>query len=336
MDALKPNELALMAAGGNKPWRDFFDAHVSNTSTGTTFENCTIAERYDSPAAEEWRGRLQAKVDGREYVPGAPKPKQPKRATVEDAVDTPSGSGRNTPLGAAARMTSPPQRTASPSQKARNEEYFARMGNANASRAEGLPPNQGGKYAGFGSGGAPSSSQQNGNGFADDLQKDPVAALTKGFGWLSSTVTRQAAQVNKAYIQPSVKSIADGEFAAQARQTALNLGSTVQQGTKGLGDQFSKFVDPDAQPSSAPLSGRRAVEPEKKDFWDSFGADPNGPPKEKKEFWDDFSNVAAESKAAKPTNLGTSALKPGNAEGGSGSSHAPIGGRKEDGGWGDW
>lgn len=34
--------------------------------------------------------------------------------------------------------------------KARNEQYFERMGAENASRPDHLPPSQGGKYAGFG------------------------------------------------------------------------------------------------------------------------------------------------------------------------------------------
>jgi ADP-ribosylation factor GTPase-activating protein 1 len=339
MDALKTGEVKRMELGGNKPWKDFFNAHSSNTIVGRDFESCTISERYDSEAGEEWKERLACKVEGRDYVPGstsAPKKAAaPKAATVESADPTPAGSGRNTPL---SRISSPPQRTASPSQKAKNEAYFARMGAENASRPDGLAPNQGGKYAGFGSEPPPSSRPAGGSvPTADDFQKDPVAALTKGFGWLSSTVSKQAATVHKSYIQPGIKSVQDGEFAAQAQRLGTQSWNGIQQGTKGLGEQFNKFVDPDHAGAAGSSSRQSGGKPEKADFWDSFGQDPAGPPKEKKEFWDDFASAgeaATQSKTApKPTSIGTSAMK--TSSGGAGG--AAVGGKKEgEEGWGDW
>ncbi|KAK1808650.1 ADP-ribosylation factor GTPase-activating protein gcs1 [Friedmanniomyces endolithicus] len=341
MDALKTNEVRRMDLGGNKPWKTFFDSHASNSLTGRDFESCTIGERYDSEAGEEWKDRLTAKVEGTEYVPGSSaKPAvRSKQATVEDSNDTPQGSGRNTPL---ARVTVPPQRSASPSQKGRNEAYFARMGNENANRPDNVAPAQGGKYAGFGSAPAPGTSSTAGGSVpsADDFQKDPVAALTKGFGWLSSTVSKQAATVHKSYIAPSVKSLQEGELAAQAQRLASQGLSTVQSGTRGLGEQFNKFVDPHADHTGAGGAARSrggasgGAPPEKKDFWDSFGQDPNGPPKEKKEFWDDFagaSETAAQQKGGKGSSIGTDALRSGG-----GGEGAGKGRKSEDGGWKDW
>ena len=339
MDAFKLAEVKRMEYGGNRPWKDFFNNHQSNKLIGRDFESCTIAERYDSEAGEEWKDRLTAKVEGTEYVPGSsakPRPVKKETGAGVDAVSssgTPAGSGRNTPLGNARII---PQRAASPSQKARNEAFFASKGSENASRPNNLPPSQGGKYGGFGSNMGPNTGVPDGSEgipTSDEFQRDPMAAITKGFGWLSSTVTKQAATVNRSYIQPGMKSIQDGEFAAQARATAVQAGSYVQQGAKGMGDQFNRFVDPDASPSGP--GGARRAEPEKKDFWDSFGQDPSGPPQEKKDFWDDFAaagDVATQSKQQQtrgPTNIGTSAMKTGGGGGGSG--------KKEEGdGWGDW
>ncbi|KAK3066284.1 Zn finger-containing GTPase- Activating Protein for ARF [Teratosphaeriaceae sp. CCFEE 6253] len=340
MDALKPPEITRMQLGGNKPWKDFFNAHASNTAAGREFDDCTISERYDSEAGEEWKERLTARVEGREYVQSVAKPRSTggaRNATVESAAQTPSGSGRNTP-NPSSRMTSQSQRTASPSQKSSNEAYFARMGSANANRPDDVAPAQGGKYAGFGSAPPPTSSSGAGAGgvpSADDFQKDPVAALTKGFGWLSGAVSKQAATVHKSYIAPGVRSLQDGELAARAQQIASQGLNTVQQGTRGLGEQFSKFVDPDEQRASGAGSARGGVKPEKADFWDSFGQDPNGPPKEKKDFWDDFAD-AAESKAATqkpPSSIGTSAMKLSGGAGGGGGA-AKQG--EEAAGWKDW
>lgn len=212
MDAFKSTEIKRMQLGGNKAWQDFFNAN----SKDTQFEDCTIRERYDSEVGEEYKERLTAKVEDREFDLAA---FQKERAAIREKqaakersrTGTPAGVGRNA-IGsnAASRTQSPvPGKGAmDPSQKVKNEAYFARMGDANANRPDSLPPSQGGKYAGFGS--APSEpAQQNNPGIpsADDFQKDPVAALTRGFGWFSSAVTKQAKIVNDSYIQPTAKNV---------------------------------------------------------------------------------------------------------------------------------
>lgn len=81
------------------------------------------------------------------------------------------------------------------------------MGADNASRPADLPPSQGGKYAGFGSAGPePPKAEQKLPGL-DDLQKDPMAALTKGFGWFTTTVGKTAKTVNEGYIQPTAQRV---------------------------------------------------------------------------------------------------------------------------------
>ncbi|GAB7364342.1 hypothetical protein MBLNU230_g4885t2 [Neophaeotheca triangularis] len=345
MDSFKNSETARMSAGGNKPWKDFFNTHTSNTMLDRNFDDCTISERYDSEAGEEWKERLTCKVEGTEYVPGTAASsgmhaKQKKAATATDASTPPAGptSGRNTPN--LSRVSSPPQRNASPSQKSRNEAYFASKGAENASRPDDLAPNQGGKYSGFGSEPAPAS-----NSSSQAWDQDPVAALTKGFGWLSSTVTKQAANVNKSYLQPSLKQIQDGEAFAQAQRAAQQFGKDVTYGAKGVGEQFNRFVDPEhagqgqrdsgvGSGSGGPaLSGRRAPEPERKDFWDSFGAAPEGPPRERKDFWDEFANAgeARQGGSKGASSIGTSAMKTGGGSSGGGAAS-----KKEDDGWGDW
>jgi len=197
MDSFKVQEVERMSKGGNKPWKDFFDAHESNSLQGRTFDECTIQERYDSDAGEEWKERLTAKVEGKEYVPGTKSSGMAARAKPATSATT---SRSQTPQ--AISSTGPP------SQKVQNEAYFARMGAENAHRSDTLPPNQGGKYAGFGSEPAPSSSSNSTSiPGVDDFQKDPVAALTKGFGWLSSTVTKQAQTGYNGWVKPNMQKV---------------------------------------------------------------------------------------------------------------------------------
>lgn len=175
---------------------------------GLSWDDATIAERYSGEVGEEWKERLGAKVEGKEYVPGERKPTpQPSTNATKAAPKQISRTG--TPLQGVATSGS---RTASPSRpgvKAKvDDEYFARLGKENASRSADLPPSQGGKYAGFGN--TPMSPKSsNGAGLPDlsEVQKDPVAALTKGFGWFTSTVSKTAKGFNDDFIQPTAKQV---------------------------------------------------------------------------------------------------------------------------------
>jgi ADP-ribosylation factor GTPase-activating protein 1 len=149
---------------------------------------------------EEWKDRLTAKVEGKDYVPSA-KP-APTSRSFNSTTPSSATSRSQTPLGS---RTDSPSR---PNGKAKvDDRYFAGLGAANASRPADLPPSQGGKYAGFGS--TPTEPVKNEPklpGF-DDLQKDPVAALTKGFGWFATTVGKTAKTVNEGYIQPTAAKV---------------------------------------------------------------------------------------------------------------------------------
>jgi ADP-ribosylation factor GTPase-activating protein 1 len=201
MDAFKQTEIERMRLGGNAGWRAFFEAHEDTQMRGLSWDDATIAERYSGEAGEEWKERLSCKAEGREYVPGEKKKTAPQPAAPKSV-----NSGRNTPLGskadAGAREASP---APGPGGKVKvDDKYFAKLGADNASRPDHVPPSQGGKYSGFGNMPAPEKGQ---GGAAlpsyDDLQKDPMAALTKGFGWFTTTVTKTAKTVNDGYIQPT-------------------------------------------------------------------------------------------------------------------------------------
>lgn len=209
MDAFKQVELERMRLGGNDNWKKFFDDHEDTQMRGLTWDDATIAERYSGEVGEEWKERLGAKVEGREYVPGEKKPttSAPAAAAAKSsaaAVGGNIGSRSATPLSGTAEGS----RSQSPgsSNKAKvDAKYFESLGAANASRPEDLPPSEGGKYAGFGN--TPAPKKEEGLPKFEDLQKDPIAALTKGFGWFSTTVTKTATSVNKDFIQPTTRQV---------------------------------------------------------------------------------------------------------------------------------
>ena len=77
------------------------------------------------------------------------------------------------------------------------------MGAANADRPDGVAPSQGGKYTGFGSEPAPTSTRQDDADWLGTFQRDPMAGLTKGFGWLG----KSAKTLNDGWVKPNLQKV---------------------------------------------------------------------------------------------------------------------------------
>lgn len=211
MDAFKAIEIERMRLGGNDGWRTFYEQHESVDATGITWDNGTEADRYTSEVGEEWKDRLTCKVEGKEYVPSEKKAR-PAPAPVKKAAATRSTPRSGTPLsGTASRSESPGLGAGGAGNKVKvDDEYFARLGADNASRPDNVPPSQGGKYGGFGNTPGAAAQPQGAMPTFDDVQKDPMAAITKGFGWFTSTVSRTAKNVNDGYLQAASKQVWPG------------------------------------------------------------------------------------------------------------------------------
>ncbi|KAI0998549.1 hypothetical protein K3495_g9647 [Podosphaera aphanis] len=229
MDAFKAAEIERMRLGGNKQWREFFEQAESNKLSGITWDDATISERYSGSVGEEWKERLTAKLEGREYIPG------PKVTTLLSASD------------ATSQPQTPRSRTVSPANaRAKvDDKYFAGLGAVNASRSADLPPSQGGKYSGFGSQPIETPHEDSKLPGIEDLQKDPVAALAKGFGWFTMTV------------------------AAHARIAATQVTKSAQYGAKSAAENFNRFVEGSNEKDTT--SNRKSpLDESKKEFWDRF------------------------------------------------------------------
>ena len=201
MDAFKGSEMARMELGGNEAWRNFW----AEKGKGKQWEDLTIEDRYGGEAGEEWKERLRCKAEGEEFVKIPPK----KGLARNKQVDVVGISGESSRASSPARNL----REAG-SRKEQNEAYFARLGDANANRPEDLPPYQGGKYGGFGNDSSlgthaagPRRDESAGLPGVDEFQKDPMAALTKGFGWFTTTVGKGAKSVNDGFIQPTAQKV---------------------------------------------------------------------------------------------------------------------------------
>ncbi len=207
MDAFKVGEIARMDKGGNKAWRTFFGNHETTKMTGLGWDECTIGDRYGGEVGEEYKQRLTATVEGRDYVPEEKPKKEP--ATSQDGAGRARLSGDDK---SESRSGTPSSRiqaaeSSGAARKANNDAYFARLGAQNASRSDAVPPNQGGKFTGFGSDPLEEKREAPAMPGVEDFQKDPVAALTKGFGWFSTAVGKSAKSVNDGWIQPATQKV---------------------------------------------------------------------------------------------------------------------------------
>ncbi|EFY86052.1 Zn finger-containing GTPase- Activating Protein for ARF [Metarhizium acridum] len=309
MDAFKASEIERMRLGGNERWRTFFEEHEDTQMRGITWEDATIAERYSGEVGEEWKERLSCKVEKREYVPGEKKPAAPalKPASSPALGGQRTGSRTGTPLSNSTSRSGSPGKGGAGGKVKVDDKYFSRLGAENASRPDDVPPSQGGKYAGFGNTPAPTKATQAGIPNFDELQKDPMAAFSKGFGWFTSTVSKTAKTVNDGYIQPTAKQFAEGDFAKQAQLTASQLARQAQLAGKSAQEGFNRFVEGNdsSHRRDAPLDASR------------------------KDFWDDFSSLA-EQKKQTSSSIGTSAMGMGK----KGSGVAQPTKKADD--WDDW
>ncbi|KAL2137386.1 hypothetical protein VTI74DRAFT_7 [Chaetomium olivicolor] len=314
MDAFKAAEIERMRLGGNENWRRFFEDHEDTKMRGVSWDDATIAERYGGEVGEEWKERLSAKVEGREYVPGERKQQQQQGGST--SASPANGGARNTPLSGSATAGVPTSgsRTASPAPgKIKVDvDYFAKLGERNAQRPDDLPPSQGGKYSGFGNSAPRPQREESTLPGLDDLQKDPMAAISKGFGWFTSTVTKTAKTVNEGFIQPTAKQLSESDFAAQARNAAAQAARSAQAGARSAQEGFNRFVE---GPSG---SGYRAV-------------NSNNFDESKRAFWDEFS-AAADQRKTTGSSIGTAAMGKGSSSSRQGGAAQPN--AKEE--WDDW
>ena len=129
----------------------------------------------------------------------------------------------------------------------------------------------------------------------------------------------------------------EADLATQARITAASVGQTLQTGTRSAAENLNRFIDEGGRGARAPRADGRdgvigassgakreggGIEPERKDFWDSFG-DPT--PK-------------TSSGGSGGSAIGTAAMRKGGGGAAAGGSGSGSGG-KDDGGWAggdDW
>ncbi|EPY52112.1 GTPase activating protein [Schizosaccharomyces cryophilus OY26] len=213
MDNWNERQVTMMEKGGNDRARAFLMADPE-------FFSKTIRDKYNTDIAEDYREKLLADVEGREWI----KQERPKKQEAESsAVPIPS--------------------------KEDNESYFNRLGSINAQRSADLPPSQGGRYAGFGSTNSVSPTYSghgdSGPSFMEELSRDPLSAFNHGWSMFSKSVSQQVKDINKTYVQSTFAKAPEirKEYVGFAKSLSSSVQSTAQSTARQTYQQVRSMID---------------------------------------------------------------------------------------------
>ncbi|KAI8638658.1 hypothetical protein BD408DRAFT_422755 [Parasitella parasitica] len=262
MDKWFDDQLKKMELGGNEKARVFFESQPDYSP------NMTAQEKYQTQAAELYRDKLSAEAEGRPWTP-TPSTRSAKQSSTSTrsvhggtrSLNRPGSGPANTQRSNSSLSMSGGYGSDSynnnnnnnsssnensfgrvdddaASRKLRNEQYFAQLGNANESRPEHLPPNQGGKYTGFGSSQFDDEYAARRNTASapsvdiNEIINDPRVAIEKGWSLLSyvgKAAVELGKYANDTYVKPAAAQLADPNFREQVRDNVSSYVSAFTQ-----------------------------------------------------------------------------------------------------------
>ncbi|XP_035906639.1 ADP-ribosylation factor GTPase-activating protein 1 isoform X1 [Anopheles stephensi] len=293
MDKWKDVELEKMKVGGNRKAREFLEAQDDWDET------MPIQRKYNTRAAALYRDRISTLAQGQQWDESSALARV-KGSGYAGTGSSSSGGGGGSGGGSTGSMTHSRssgsmggggggyqnggdtyyqdggsyQQYQTPEFKAQKEDFFSRKQEENASRPENLPPNQGGKYAGFGYTMDPPPRSQSHELF--DTVQSSLAT-----GW---NVFSKVANVAK---ENALK------YGSMASQKVVEVSSTVSEKVKegslleGVGSQVSNLA------TKVTEVGRKG--------WGGFGA-PGGSYSTPSGSNDQYSNISPESGVSSPIN----------------------------------
>ncbi|XP_053974276.1 ADP-ribosylation factor GTPase-activating protein 1-like isoform X1 [Hylaeus volcanicus] len=221
MDKWKDLELEKMKVGGNKNAREFFESQPDWD------DSMSISQKYNTKAAALYRDKIAALARGQNW--------SPTNSTAKDFQPSTYSGSQQDYTSYQSDVSSSYQNFNSNICKSQTEAFFARKQNENANRPDNVPPNQGGKYGGFGYQMDPpprSSSQE----FFDTA----VSSLASGWSMFSSSASKIASKATENAIrigELATQKVREGtlleDVGAQVNSLAAKVGDL---GRKGWGD----------------------------------------------------------------------------------------------------
>ncbi|XP_055912525.1 ADP-ribosylation factor GTPase-activating protein 1 isoform X2 [Eupeodes corollae] len=206
MDKWKDIELEKMKVGGNRKARDFFDDQSDWN------DSAPIQQRYNSKAAALYRDKITTLAQGKSWSLKEAEKGLPARSGANNSSAGGGGSsmshskssgsftsnqGHSSTGGGStggyqngggysdSNLTY--QNLNSQEFKDQKDDFFSRVQEQNATRPDHLPPNQGGKYAGFGYSRDPPPKTQ-----SQEILDSTLSSLASGWSLLSSGASKIA------------------------------------------------------------------------------------------------------------------------------------------------
>ncbi|KAI8334072.1 putative GTPase activating protein for Arf-domain-containing protein, partial [Choanephora cucurbitarum] len=178
MDKWFDDQLKKMDMGGNQKAKAFFESQSDYSS------NMTPQQKYNSRFAAQYKEKLAAEIEGRSWTPSSS-----TITTAASSTRTVTSQAKTTNTRAMSNQSNESSAGGLVSHKEKNEHYFANLGQLNDSRDASLPPNQGGKFTGFGNPAFENTSNSRASTpRMEDIMNDPMQALSKGWSFLSHSM----------------------------------------------------------------------------------------------------------------------------------------------------
>lgn len=221
MDKWKDVELEKMKVGGNRNAREFFEGQPDWD------ESMSISQRYNTKAAALYRDKIATLARGEPWSPSSSMAKDFQSSSfIRNKQEHSYQSDLSTSY----------QNMDTNNLKVQTEFFFARKQNENANRPDNVPPNQGGKYGGFGyqMDPPPKSSSQ-------ELFDTAVSSLASGWSIFSSSASKIASKATENAIKIgglATQKVRDGtlleDVGAQVNHLVTKVGDITRRG--GWGD----------------------------------------------------------------------------------------------------
>ncbi|XP_051163319.1 ADP-ribosylation factor GTPase-activating protein 1 isoform X3 [Leptopilina boulardi] len=177
MDRWKDIELEKMKVGGNRKAREFFELQSDWD------DSMTISQKYNTKAAALYRDKIATTAKGEQWNSSTSSAKDFVSSTVYENKEYNSYQNE---------QGDSYENFNTPAMKSQTESFFAKKQHENSFRPDNLPPNQGGKYGGFGyqMEAPPKSSSQE---FFDTA----VSSLASGWSVFSSSASKIATKATE-------------------------------------------------------------------------------------------------------------------------------------------
>lgn len=190
MDKWKDIELEKMKVGGNAKAREFLESQPDYDDT------MSIQQKYNTKAAALYRDKISNLAQGKSWDESTSAARNYQSSNIGNSSSSggggmshsrSSGSIQGQGYQDGGNYHGGYQNFNSQEFKAQKEDFFSRKQVENASRPENLPPNQGGKYAGFGYSANPMPKSQ-----SSEVLDSTFSSLASGWSLLSIGASKVA------------------------------------------------------------------------------------------------------------------------------------------------